>query len=279
MARHARLHSSRCRRLSHAQWLPAGDDLLRNGDVRIGRRETAGTIQQTVRNTDRRNKDPICPGLRHHRVRLHAIDNVLPPLRGLLNLIRRCCIPDGLIDRSEFFLQLFVLLFQSNQLRTSVFVLPKGNNRSCHLIGIHLCKEIHFHNHNIAVQGCSDLLIEHEHQPGGVGADFISRDIHIAHDCDAFKIGRDLLERVSLGRLGGDPNGVLTGIVIPHSVLTLGIDDPDVSECGVSGYEHREREKQDNESIRFIRQQADRKRPLMENLTEHRLPLLTPGHR
>lgn len=196
-------------------------------------------------------------------------------MRGLLDLIRRCCIPDGLINRSEFFLQLFVLLFQRNQLRTSIFVLPKGNDRSCHLIGIHLCKEIHFHNHNIAVQGCSYLLIEHKHQPGGVGADFISRDIHIAHNCDAFKIGRDLFKRVSLGRLAGDPNGVLTGIAIPHSVLTLRIDDPDVSERGGSGYEHHEREKQDNESIRFIKQQADVKRLLMENLTGHRLPLLT----
>jgi hypothetical protein len=175
-------------------------------------------------------------------------------LCGLLDLIRRGCIPDGLIDRSEFFLQLFVLLSQRNQLRTSVFVLPKGDDRSCHLIGIHLCKEIHFHNHHIAVQDCRYLLIEHEHQPGGVGANFISRDIHIAHDCDAFKIGRNLFERVSLGRLGGDPNGVLTSIAIPHSVLTLRIDDPDVSQRRGSGYEHREREKQDNGSIRLIRQ-------------------------
>ena len=151
MARHARLHSSRCRRLSHAQWLPASDDLLRNGDVRIGWRETAGTIQQTVRNADRRNKDPIRPGLRHHRVRLHAIDNVLPPLRGLLDLIRCGCIPDGLIDRSEFFLQLFVLLFQRNQLHANIFVLPKGNDRSCYLFCIHLCQKISFYDHDISV--------------------------------------------------------------------------------------------------------------------------------
>jgi hypothetical protein len=181
-----------------------------------------------------------------------------------------------MIDRFELFLQLFILLFQRNQLRTSIFVLPKGNDRSCHLIGIHLCKEIHFHNHSIAVQGCSYLLIEHEHQPGSVGADFISRDIHVTNDCDAFKIGRNLFERVSLSRLGGDPNGILTGIAIPHSVLTLRIDDPDVSQRGGSGYEQREREKQDNGSIRFIRKQADGKRLLMENLTGHRLPLLTP---
>ena len=50
MARHARPCASWRRRLLRAQWLPVGDDLLRNGDVRIRRRETAGAIQQTLRN-------------------------------------------------------------------------------------------------------------------------------------------------------------------------------------------------------------------------------------
>ena len=50
---HLRPYVSRCRRLPRAQWLPVGNDLLRNCDVRIGRRETVGAIQQTLRNADR----------------------------------------------------------------------------------------------------------------------------------------------------------------------------------------------------------------------------------
>lgn len=46
-----------CRRLS------GGDDLFRDGDMRIGRRKPTGTIQQSLRNTWRRDEDPIRPGL------------------------------------------------------------------------------------------------------------------------------------------------------------------------------------------------------------------------
>lgn len=90
MGRHSRRPIPRPRWLWRSRGLPIGDDLLRNGDVWIGRRETSGGIQQTLSNADRRDEDPVRPGLRHHGVRLHTIENFLPFQRCLPNLIR-CC--------------------------------------------------------------------------------------------------------------------------------------------------------------------------------------------
>jgi len=50
---HLRLYISRRGRLPRAQRLSVGDDLLRNCDVRVGRRKPTRTIQQCLGKPDR----------------------------------------------------------------------------------------------------------------------------------------------------------------------------------------------------------------------------------
>jgi hypothetical protein len=68
MAWHSRRPTSRPRRLRWSLGVPADDHLLRDRNVRVGRIETTGAIQQSLGNPTRRNEYPICPGLRHHGI-------------------------------------------------------------------------------------------------------------------------------------------------------------------------------------------------------------------
>lgn len=92
--------------------LPVGDDLLGNSDMWIGRKEAARTVQETLRDSHRRDEHPISPSLRHHRIRLHTVQNFFPPERGLLHLIRCGRSPQRLIGCLELLLQLFIFLLQ-----------------------------------------------------------------------------------------------------------------------------------------------------------------------
>ena len=217
-----------------------------------------------MRNADRRDKDPIRPSLRYHRVRLHTIENVLPLLGCLLNLIRRCRVAQGLIDDIEFPLQLFIFLFQRSQLHTGIFIFPKRRDRARHFVRIHLREKIHFHDHDIPIQRRGDLLVEHDHQSGRIGSDFVLGHIHVMDNGDALQVRCHLFERIPLGRLAGKSDRVFAGIAVAHAMLTLGIDDPDVSERRDIGHERREREKKGNGSIRSMSRQEQAKRQLME---------------
>lgn len=227
---HLRFHVSWCRRLPRTQRLSVGDDLLRNSNVRVGRSETTRTIQQSLGKPERQHEHPIRPGLRHHGVGLHPIEDFFSFLRGLLNLIRRRCVAESLIGSLKFFLQLFIFLLQRNQLYASILVFSKSGNRSCHFVRIHLREKIHFHDDDVTIESCGDLLIEHQHQPSGIGPDFIFGDIHIVNDGDAFQIGGNLFECVPFGKLGGQSDGIFPGIAVPHAMLTLSIDHPDISQ-------------------------------------------------
>ena len=244
--------------------LPIGDDLLRNGDVRVGREETTRAVQEALWDSHRRDEHPIGPSLRDHRVRLHTIQDFFPLQRGLLYLIRCDSTAQSLIGRFEFFLQLFIFLFQFRQLNTGVLIFPKRGNRSRHLVRIHLCQKVSFDDHDISVERGGNLLIEHDHQSRRVSTDFIFGHIHVTDDGDAFEIGRDLFECIPFGRLDGQSDRILLRIAIAHAMLTLSVDDPDVSERRGSGETHCERKKQHKRSIRWIRQEGYGKRRLIE---------------
>ena len=152
----------------------------------------------------------------------------------------------------------------SAQLGTGIFVFAKRCDRPRHFVRIHLREQIHFHDHDIAIQRRGDLLIQHQHQPSRIGPDFVFRNIHIMNDGDALQIGGHLFERVPFGCLGGKSDRIFPGVAVPHAMLTRGIDDPDVSERRGSGYERRKREQQGNGSIRFVRRQECEKRQSTE---------------
>lgn len=246
--------------------------------MRIGWIEAVGAIQQTLRNADRGDKYPVRPGLRHHHIRLHTIEKVRPLLGHLLNLIRRCRLPQGLqspIDGFELLLQLLIFLPQHSQLRMRIFVFPKRRDRARHVVRIHLRDKIHLHDHNITIQCRGGLLVEDKHQPGRVGPDFVFGDIHIMNNGDTLKIGGNLLERTSLGAFGGKPDRVFSGVTISHAMLTLGIDDSDFGKRRDSNRTGHKCENHHDRAIGWMRLQKYEKRPVPDESTEHRLPLLS----
>lgn len=252
--------------------LPVGDDLLGNGDMWIGRKETARTVQETLRNSHRRDEHPIGPSLRHHRIRLHTVQDFLPLERGLLHLIWCGCTPQRLIGCLEFLLQLLIFLLQLGQLHTGIFIFSERRDRTRDLLRIHLRQKVCLDDHNIAVETRGDLLIEDKHQAGRIGANLVLGHIHAIDDRHALQIRGNLFECVPLGRLRCETDRILTSIAVAHAMLALGIDD--ASFCRCSRHKHQLSDKQDNEQskkISWTERRAQRKRRLKGRIG-HRLP-------
>jgi hypothetical protein len=98
--------------------------------------------------------------------------------------------------------QLVHRLLESHELMTGVFVFPQRDNGVGHFLGINLRDEIDRDHNRLSIKGGARLLIQDEHDPSRVSADFIFRDIQTVHDRDAFKIGRDLIQGISFGGFG-----------------------------------------------------------------------------
>lgn len=138
--------------------------------------------------------------------------------------------PQGLIGDIQLILKLLILPPQRNQLGASIFALAKRRDRLRHLVRVHLRKKVHAYHHDIAIEGCRDLLGKHNHQSGRIGTDFVFGHFHITDDGDAFQVDRDLFESVSFGGFGGEPDRIFSSISVSHSMFTLCIHDPDVSQ-------------------------------------------------
>ncbi len=70
-------------------------------------------------------------------------------------------------------------------------------------------------------------LVEDDQETGGVGADFIGRDVEVPHHRDAFEVGRHLLEGAALGGFEGEVFRIHPGVAVAHAVFALGGDDPE----------------------------------------------------
>lgn len=205
--------------------LPIGDDLLGNGDMWIGREETARAVQEALRDSHRRDEHPIGPSLRYHRIRLHTVQNFFPLERRLVHLIRCGRTPQRLIGGLEFLLQLFILLFQLGHLHTGIFVFSERRNCARDFLRIHLRQKVCLDDHNITVETRGDLLIEHLHQAGCIRADFVFGHVHAIHDRHTFQIRRNLFQGIPLRRLRREPDRILTSITVAHAMLTVGVHD------------------------------------------------------
>jgi hypothetical protein len=118
-------------------------------------------------------------------------------------------------------MQLVHLFLESHELMTSVFIFTQRDDGVGHFLGINLRDEIDRDHDRLSIKGSARLLIQDEHDPCCVSADFIFRDIHALHDRDVFKIGRDLFQGISFGPFGGQADGVFSGVTVSHSVFTL----------------------------------------------------------
>jgi len=128
-------------------------------------------------------------------------------------------------------LQLFILLFQCRQLHASIFILSKRRDGLTDFFRIDLCDEINRHDDRISIERRASLLIEHEDQSGRVGTDLVLGDIHPVDDRDAFQVGRDLFERAPFSRFGGKSDCIFPRIAVPHPILSLSRDNPQLCQC------------------------------------------------
>ena len=87
-------------------------------------------------------------------------------------------------------------------------------------------REISLYHHSLSLKSCADLLIQHHDDSGGIGPDIIPCDVQIFDFGHALEVGRNLLKRRSLCRFNGQSDGVGSGVVIAHTVLAAGGDDP-----------------------------------------------------
>jgi len=235
MAWHPTRGAPRSWRVRRSQRLAIGNDLLGNGDVWISWEETTRTVQEPLRDPHRRDQYPIGPSLRHHRIRLHTIENLLPLLRGLVDLVRRGCTSQRLIDRLELLLQLFIFLLQLSQLHTRIFIFPERRNRTRNLLGIHLRQKICVDDYDIAVETGGDPLIEHQHQAGRIGSNFVFGHVHAVDNRHALQVRGNLFKRVPFGCLRRETDRIFASVAVTQAMFALGIDDSNFCKCGGGG--------------------------------------------
>lgn len=238
----------------------------------IGREETTRAVQETLRNSHRRDEHPIGPGLRDHRVRLHTVQNFFPLKRGLLHLLRCDGAAQHLVHRLELLLKLFVFLFQLGQLHTSIFVFPKRRDRTGDLLRIHLRQKICLDDYNIAVKTRGDLLIEHQHQAGRIRADLVFGHVHAIDNRYALQIRGNLFECVPLGRLRRETDRIFSGIAVAHAMFALGINDSRFCTCRrCDGEIGNDDEKAQNKKTNPAKSHMEAQRRWLES-TGHRVP-------
>ena len=108
---------------------------------------------------NRRDEDPICPGLGDHGVRLHPIQNILALLGRLLCLFCGRCTCQGLICRVEVLLQLIIFLLQRDELVPGVLVLPQGRDGVGHFFRIDLGDKIRTDNNGVPIERRVGVLL------------------------------------------------------------------------------------------------------------------------
>ncbi len=126
-----------------------------------------------------------------------------------------------LIGVFQLFVKIVDFLLQSHELMSGVLVFAERGDRLGDFFRIHLSGQVHFDDDAVAVEREVGLLIEHQHESGRIGPDFISRDARSLDDCHAFQIGRDLLQRVAFRRFGRQANRVFSRIAVTHPVFAL----------------------------------------------------------
>ena len=150
------------------------------------------------------------------------IEEFLALEAGLLRLLGRSSGRQQLIRRFELFLEIINLVFERGKLGPGALVFTKGQDRLSNLVGVDLRHEIDGDHHAVSVQPEVGLLIKHKNQAGGVGSDFIFRNVRPFYDGDAFQIGRYLFQRIAFRGLGCQAHGVLPRVAVTHSEFTLG---------------------------------------------------------
>jgi hypothetical protein len=158
---------------------------------------------------------------------LHTIQDVLALLGRLLCLLCGRGLCQGLIRRLKVLLQLIIFLLQRDELMPSVLVLPQGRDGLSHFFRIDLGYEFRADNNGVAIERRVGVLLQDKDQTSSIGSNLVFCHIQTVHDRDAFEIDGDLFQGISLGRFGGQADGVFSGVTVSHPVFTLGGHDSD----------------------------------------------------
>jgi hypothetical protein len=158
---------------------------------------------------------------------LCTIQQVLAFLGSLLNLFSRGGPLQCLIGGGQLTLQLVHLLPKSDKLMACIFVFPQCDDGLGHFFRINLCHKIDLDYDRVSIKRGVHSLIQDEHEPSCVSADFIFRDIHALHHRNTFQVGGNLLQCIPLRRFSGQSDRVFSRIPVAHAVFALSVDDPD----------------------------------------------------
>jgi hypothetical protein len=126
---------------------------------------------------------------------------------------------------------LIVFLLQRDELMPGVLVFPQGRDGLSHFFRIDLGHQIRPHDDGVSIESCIGLLLQDKDQAGGIGSDFVFRDIQTVYNCNALEVNGDLLQSISFGRFGGQTDGVFSGVTVSHPVFTLSSHDSDFCQC------------------------------------------------
>jgi hypothetical protein len=158
---------------------------------------------------------------------LCTIQQILALLGRLLDLFGRGRLLQCLIGGVQLTLQLVHFLPNGYELMACVFVFPQRDNGLGHFFRVNLRHKVDLDHDRVSIKGGAHLLIQDEHEPGCVSADFIFGDVHAVHHRDAFQVGSDLFQSIPLGRFGGQADRVFSRIPVAHAIFALSIDDSD----------------------------------------------------
>lgn len=174
------------------------------------------------------DQEPIGPGLRHHGVRLRLIEQAGALLIQLSGLFGRLGLGQRSVGIGELLLQVIDIRLQREQLVSHGFLLLQRGESLSDLVGVHLRLQVDVDHHDVTVQPGSYLLIEYQHHPGGIAAQFIAGDVQISYDRDAFEIRGHLFQRVLFGLIACQPDGIHSRFPIGHTMLPRGRHDSNV---------------------------------------------------
>ena len=129
-----------------------------------------------------------------------------------------------------------------------ILVFPQGRDGLSHFFRIDLGHQICADNDGIPIERRVGLLLQDKDQAGGIGSDFVFRDIQTVYNCDALEVHGDLLQGISFGRFGGQTDGVFSGVTVSHPVFTLSGHDSNFCQSHCRPYRQNEEQREEEQA-------------------------------
>ena len=191
--------------------------------MRVRRVKVPGPTEQIIDLLHFGRRDIRISGqcLGHKVIGLHLVEQLLPLERRGAHLLCGLCRGQGLSGGVELLTELIGLGSERGELQRGAFIVSEPVDGADDLIPIDLRRQIGVNHDGAIFEARADLLVEDRDDAGGIGPDFIARDVQIFHFCHTLEICRDLLERLPFGGLDGQPRGIHSRVVIAHASLSM----------------------------------------------------------